>query len=240
MDERMTKEQLVTELLRMRQQFRVLDSCRQEMQLVQAKYARHLESAPDAMLFVVEEVGRLESILRDILSFSRGSSPRRETCDIRSLVEEGLRIFVEACKERSISTKRSFHDVAPIEGDNERILEVVENRISNAIDAMPLEGELAITTGSASLKGVPYATITVSDTGEGIRDEDLPRIFEPFFTTKISPKGVGLGLPIVKKFMEDHGGLIDVKSRVGTGTTFVLYFPYPESIGLHEDTVKES
>ena len=190
--------------------------------------------------FIVEEVGRLERILRDILSFSRGSSPRRETCDIRNLVEEGLRIFVEACKERSISIKRSFHDVAPIEGDNERILEVVENLISNAIDAMPLGGELAITTGSASLKGVPYATITVSDTGEGIRDEDLPRIFEPFFTTKISPKGVGLGLPIVKKFMEDHGGLIDVKSRVGTGTTFVLYFPYPESIGLHEDTVKES
>jgi signal transduction histidine kinase len=155
-------------------------------------------------------------------------------------VEEGLRIFVEACKEKSISIKRSFHDVAPIEGDNERILEVVENLISNAIDAMPLGGELAITTGSASLKGVPYATITVSDTGEGIRDEDLPRIFEPFFTTKISPKGVGLGLPIVKKFMEDHGGLIDVKSRVGTGTTFVLYFPYPESNGLHEDTVKES
>jgi PAS domain S-box-containing protein len=182
--------------------------------------------------FIVEEVGRLEGILRDILSFSRGSSPRRETCDIRSLVEEGLRIFVEACKERSISIRRSFHDVAPIAGDNERILEVVENLISNAIDAMPGGGELAITTGSASLKGVPYATITVSDTGEGIRDEDLPRIFEPFFTTKISPKGVGLGLPIVKKFMEDHGGLIDVKSRVGTGTTFVLYFPYPESIGL--------
>jgi signal transduction histidine kinase len=51
---------------------------------------------------------------------------------------------------------------------------------------------------------------------------------------------VGLGLPIVKKFTEDHGGLIDVKSRVGTGTTFVLYFPYPESIGLREDALNES
>jgi len=190
--------------------------------------------------FIVEEVSRLESILRDILSFSRGSSPRRETCDIRSLVEEGLRIFVEACRERSISIRKSFDYVAPIKGDNERILEVVENLISNAIDAMPLGGELAVTTGKASLKGVPYATITVSDTGEGIRDEDLPRIFEPFFTTKVSPKGVGLGLPIVKKFMEDHGGLIDVKSRVGAGTTFVLYFPYSEPIGLRsEDAVKE-
>ena len=104
-------------------------------------------------------------------------------------MEEGLRIFVETCKEKSISIKRSFHDVAPIEGDNERILEVVENLISNAIDAMPLGGEPAITTGSASLKGVPYATITVSDTGEGIRDEDLPSLLEPSSPQKSLPKG---------------------------------------------------
>jgi len=190
---------------------------------------------------IFEEVGRLETILRDVLSFSRGGSPRRDPCDIPRLIEEGLRIFVETCRERSISIRKSLQEVPAVRGDNERILEMIENLVSNAIDAMPLGGELFIGTGMASVKGVPYATMTISDTGEGIRDEDLPRIFEPFFTTKVSPKGVGLGLPIVKKFMEDHGGFIEVKSRFGNGTTFVLYFPHPEALGFSgEDGVIRS
>ena len=132
----------------------------------------------------------------------------------------------------SLRPDASFQEVAAIHGDSERILEMIENLVSNAIDAMPSGGELFIGTGTASVKGVLYATITIGDTGEGIRAEDLPRIFEPFFTTKVSPKGVGLGLPIVKKFMEDHGGFIEVKSRFGQGTTFVLFFPYPGAVGL--------
>ena len=190
---------------------------------------------------IFDEVGRLETILRDVLSFSRGGSPRRDPCDIPRLIEEGLRIFVETCRERSISIRKSFQEVAAIQGDSERILEIIENLVSNAIDAMPSGGELSIVTGMASVKGVPYVTITIGDTGEGIRDEDLPRIFEPFFTTKVSPKGVGLGLPIVKKFMEDHGGFIEVKSRLGQGTTFMLYFPHPDGVGvIGEDGVLRS
>jgi len=176
--------------------------------------------------FIVEEVSRLERILRDVLSFSRGASPRLEACDLRSVAEEGLKIFLETCKERSIRITRALEDVPLIEGDRERILEAVENLISNAIDAMPLGGELTVATGRQSARGVPYATITVNETGEGIKDEDLTKIFGPFFTTKVSPKGEGLGLPITKRFVEDHGGLIDVKSTLGAGTTFVLYFPY--------------
>jgi two-component system cell cycle sensor histidine kinase/response regulator CckA len=67
--------------------------------------------------------------------------------------------------------------------------------------------------------------VRISDTGEGIPEERLNRIFEPFFTTKIAKRGIGLGLPISKKIMEDHGGFITVESTVGKGSTFSLHFP---------------
>jgi signal transduction histidine kinase len=116
-------------------------------------------------------------------------------------------------------------DVPPIEGERELFLVAVENLIFNAIDAMPHGGRLSVATGTATVNGAAYATVKVSDTGEGIKEEDLNRIFEPFFTTRVSVKRIGLGLSIAKRVLEDHKGWIQVESTVGSGSSFVLYFP---------------
>jgi PAS domain S-box-containing protein len=177
--------------------------------------------------FIVEEVTRLETILRDVLSFSRGTSRRAGKCGLSEIVKEAVMIFEETSRERSIRIEESFDQIPPIDCDRETILEAIENLVSNAIDAMPDGGVLSVATGEETVRGSFYLTVRVADTGEGIREEDLSRIFEPFYTTKPSPKGIGLGLPITKRFIEDHGGTIQVESRAGEGTTFILYFPHP-------------
>ena len=175
--------------------------------------------------FILAEVGRLENILRHVLSLSRGSSLRPEKCDLKEIVQEALGIFEEPCKERSIAIERSFGDVPVIEGERELLLAVIENLIVNAMDAMPLGGLLTMATGTEVIDGVAYAAVTVSDSGEGIKEEDLNRIFEPFFTTKVSAKRIGLGLSIAKRVVEAHKGWIQVDSTSGRGSNFVLYFP---------------
>ena len=95
----------------------------------------------------------------------------------------------------------------------------------NAIDAMPNGGILSITTKKNIVKGMPYAEISIEDTGLGIPDDKLDMIFEPFFTTKIRPKGTGLGLAIVKKTVEEYGGFISAKNKDGEGSAFVFYMP---------------
>jgi two-component system NtrC family sensor kinase len=92
----------------------------------------------------------------------------------------------------------------------------------NAVEAMPQEGILTISLSSSSDQKI---VATISDTGIGIRDEDLPHIFEPFFTTKREGKGTGLGLAVVYGIIERHGGKIDVQSSANQGTTFIITLP---------------
>jgi signal transduction histidine kinase len=112
---------------------------------------------------------------------------------------------------------------AAILGDHEKLQQLFLNLFLNATDAMPGGGELRI-----ELQRLPDAVeVRVGDTGHGIPEELLERIFEPFFTTK-SGRGSGLGLMVCRGIVQDHGGTIDVKSRVGEGTEFRLEFPAAE------------
>ncbi len=110
------------------------------------------------------------------------------------------------------------------------------NLIRNAREAMPEEGRITISTGSARLyggstgrrgRGSPktWAFVSVSDTGSGMDEETLPRIFEPFYTTKGDPHQ-GLGLPMASRTISQHNGAIDIETRSGHGTTVKVYLPF--------------
>jgi PAS domain S-box-containing protein len=176
--------------------------------------------------FIVSEVTRMERILRNVISFTRGTSPQKEEFDLREVINEALKLFEERTGEQSIIIERSLGETPPIEGDKEQVREAIENLLSNAIDAMPDGGTLSVVTGNEVVKGRPYVTVKVKDTGKGIDKEDLGKIFEPFFTTKVVVKGTGLGLSITRKIVEEHGGFIKTESKVNAGSTFSLYFPY--------------
>jgi len=100
--------------------------------------------------------------------------------------------------------------------------QVILNLFQNAIDATPPDGSVTVETRS----GNGTIVISVKDTGSGIGDEDLSRIFEPFFTTKVT--GVGLGLSIIKKIINDHNGEIAVSSSRDGGSEFIITLPVPK------------
>ena len=129
----------------------------------------------------------------------------------------------------------STSDLGEIRGDTTQMHQVIMNLAVNARDAMPHGGQLVLATQNLDLAaddpravGVrpgPCVCLTVSDTGQGIPADVLPRIFEPFFTTKPASLGTGLGLATVYAIVKRHGGSVTVRSEVGRGTTFSIVFP---------------
>lgn len=175
--------------------------------------------------FILSEVNRLEGILKNVITLSRGDRPRLETRDIRAIAETVLQGFEERALKQSIKVERSYGAVPPLNIDRAQVEEAIGHILSNAIDAMPRGGTLTMLTGEESVRGTPYAVVKIRDTGEGIPEEKQGMVFEPFFTTKLAPKGIGLGLSIAKKIMGDHGGFVRIESEMGKGSTIGLYFP---------------
>ncbi|MDA8388636.1 MAG: HAMP domain-containing sensor histidine kinase, partial [Nitrospiraceae bacterium] len=103
----------------------------------------------------------------------------------------------------------------------------IENIIVNAVDVMSGGGSLRVEVALTLIEEKPHVTVKIKDTGQGMDEELMEKIFEPFFSTKAAKGGAGLGLPISKKIMEEHGGSISVESSPGQGSTFLLNFPAP-------------
>jgi signal transduction histidine kinase len=134
----------------------------------------------------------------------------------------------------AIAVQRDFQGDLPFcMADRKRLHRCLSNLVSNAIQAMPTGGQLTVATALVETtfpawrppetKPEPAIRVTVRDTGQGIPPDRLPRIFDPFYTTK--EKGVGLGMAITHRIVEDHKGTIDVSSEVGKGSTFTVHFP---------------
>ena len=115
-------------------------------------------------------------------------------------------------------------DLPRIQADSQQLEQVLVNLYLNAIDAMPEGGKLTVEAKIAQSDGMAPVTVIIVDTGFGIAETDLPKIFQPFFTAK-KRRGMGLGLPICQRIVNNHGGRIEVNSESGIGTTFKIYLP---------------
>lgn len=175
--------------------------------------------------FIVSEVNRLEEILKEILTYARTTVLHVKEYRIGEIVADTLGMYEEICRERSITVRKSYEYTGEVAVDKVRAREVIGNVVSNAVDAMTNGGALSVSTALEKTNGDQFVTVRISDTGEGIPADKLQKIFEPFFTTKVVSKGIGLGLSISRKIMEDHGGFITAASTPGKGSTFTLYFP---------------
>jgi two-component system NtrC family sensor kinase len=166
---------------------------------------------------------RVARIAQGLLSFARQSPGQRGPVDLNHLVEETLLLIEKQLAKDHIAIKLSLApDVPPVLGDANSLQQVLLNLLTNAREALAGRGEVSVET-LAPMEQPGTARLVVRDTGPGISPEALPRIFDPFFTTK--PEGTGLGLSISYGIVRDHRGSIDVQSRAGEGTTFVLTFP---------------
>lgn len=176
---------------------------------------------------LVSEVDRLERILRDTLSFSREARYHLRYADVGELVLRYATELSEACREKGIRLEsRIAKDLPSCIVDVDQIRQALHNLASNAIDAMGAGGTLALAARTECENGVHYVVVDVVDTGPGIPPELVGRIFEPFYTTKETGYGTGLGLSICKKIMEEHRGVVRVRSTPGEGSAFSLLLPY--------------
>lgn len=169
---------------------------------------------------IVEEVDRLEKILKSMLDYSRSSRPTLRSEDTTRLVAKSIVLFEGELKRAGVELKVEFEPNLPeVMLDGDQIRGVILNLVLNAIQAMPRGGTLTLRTVRLQ-EGV---AIEVEDTGVGIPDDKLAHLFDPFYTTK--PTGTGLGLAIAQKTIHGHGGRLEVTSQVGKGTRFRLSLP---------------
>jgi PAS domain S-box-containing protein len=173
----------------------------------------------------LSETVRLSELLRKMLSFSRPDQEEKQAVDLNTVVDEILLLHEKQLQENDIKIKTSFAgELPPIMASKNQLRQVFLNLVANARDAMPDGGTLSVKTHSDKTN----VKIEIGDTGVGIKEEHLKRIFDSFFTTKDSIKGVGLGLSVCYGFIKDLGGDIQVRSAVGTGTTFTITLPILE------------
>jgi PAS domain S-box-containing protein len=183
---------------------------------------------------------RAARLTKQLLTFARRDTIRRESLDINAIVAEIHRMLSRTIGEHILLRIEAAEALPAIRTDRGQIEQVLMNLAINARDAMPDGGTLTITTrlteldeGYTSLHpdAVPgrHVELAVNDTGTGMSAEVADRIFEPFFTTKPRGEGTGLGLATVYGIVRDAGGSVSVHSEEGIGTTFRLYFPSAEA-----------
>jgi len=169
-----------------------------------------------------EQVERIARIVGNLLAFARQKTLRRGEVDIHGLLDGIIGQIGHQIPMEAVTVVREYApDLTVIQGDGGQLRQVFTNLILNAVQAMDTRGILTLATrGLAPLGG---CEVSISDTGRGIRPDDLKKIFTPFFTTRDA--GSGLGLSISYGIIKDHGGDIKVSSVEGEGTTFRVTIP---------------
>jgi len=170
---------------------------------------------------IEEETERAKEIIRSLLEFSKKG--KREMISLKKTVSDSVR-FIRNELPAKVEIRMEVPDELMVLADKQQLQQVFLNLIKNGAEAIKDEGSISISARRA--RGA--LEISVSDTGEGMDPEMLPKIFNPFFTTKSALKGYGLGLFIVHKIIEEHGGMIDVTSYPERGTKFLIRLPYKE------------
>ena len=168
---------------------------------------------------VARESERLNHIIKNFLEYARPAPLSIATFDVAAAAEEVLLLLEHRASPGSLKVVREFAPSIPWPVDAQQFRQILWNLCLNAVEAMPDGGELRV---AATVRG-DTLEVSVSDTGDGIGTGDLSHVFEPFFSTK--SEGTGLGLALVHRIVQEHGGEIDVRSAPGLGTTFTLTLP---------------
>ena len=181
------------------------------------------EDRIEYMKTVLEESERIKKIVQDLLDFSRPKKADFKVGDINSVIRNSLKLVQNTLDISKIKSQLNLEESLPaVFIDEDRIREVLVNLLSNAVHAMPSGGSVFLRTRLA--EDQENIIIEVEDTGKGIRQEFISYIFDPFFSTK-GAEGTGLGLSISYGIVRRHNGKMDVRSKVGVGTTFVIQLP---------------
>jgi two-component system NtrC family sensor kinase len=180
-------------------------------------------SAYENLKKIVKETTRCKNIVKGLLEFSRPKEPEMMMTDINDAVLRAMAIFEPQALFHNIEVRKELSELPRIVADSSQLQQVFTNIIANAAEAIAGNGILTIRTSLD--KQTDRIRVEFTDTGHGIKPEDMTRLFEPFFTTKEVGKGTGLGLAISYGIVQKHQGSIEVRSKVGKGSTFTVILP---------------
>ncbi|QRN98830.1 HAMP domain-containing histidine kinase [Archangium violaceum] len=194
------------------------------------------EETKECARIISQQVQHMTAIIRQLLDFARRRTPRRAPENLNELVERTLTLLRPMATRRNIVLASEAPGPVNLEVDAGQIQQALTNLMVNGMHAMKRPGTLRVRLGRehalppADLGGPEreWVRMDVTDEGEGISPEALPRIFEPFFTTKDVGEGTGLGLSVSYGLIRDHGGWISVSSEPGRGSCFSIFLP-PEA-----------
>jgi signal transduction histidine kinase len=173
---------------------------------------------------IVTQANRCREIIRGLLDFARQREPDRSLNDINMVLQDTVTLLENQALFHNIQIEMALDPELPVAViDPSQMERVFMNMIINAAEAMEGQGNLTLTTEFDPIED--QIIILVSDTGQGITEDDMQRIFDPFFTTKEVGQGTGLGLALSYGIIREHEGSIAVESEVGKGTTFVVRLP---------------
>ena len=176
----------------------------------------------DELKNIMEETNSISELIRSILDFSRPLELKKEKLDISELLNEVLEKIKYSFEGKDINIDKQIHGSDfIILGDTFQLKDAFINLFINAIQSIKIKGNISIVLE----KNEYEIKFSITDTGSGIPEKDLPNIFKPFYSTKDYGKGTGLGLAITNKVIKEHGGSISVRSRLEKGTTFTIQFP---------------
>ena len=197
---------------------------------------------------IEESVSSATTLTKQLLGFARGGKYEVKPSDPNEIVAKSSELFGRTKKEISILSKFQ-KKIRIVEVDPGQIEQVLLNLYVNALHAMPGGGELRLETKNVALdanfvkpffvKPGKYVKISVTDTGEGMDEKTRQRIFDPFFTTKAMGRGTGLGLASAYSIIKNHGGIINVTSKKGKGSTFDIYLPASEKQVIETERLSE-
>lgn len=176
---------------------------------------------------MLEGLKRVEIIVKRLLTFSRPYALHLYESNINTIINTSIEFIEHRIEPGQVLIHKELNEsLLPVYVDADHISQVFINIMINALECMPNGGTLTIMTDSKDHENC--VIVSISDTGWGIGKEIIEKIFEPFFSTKKDNeggKGLGMGLAISKRIIEDHHGELYVKSKVGEGTTFIIYLP---------------
>ena len=183
------------------------------------------EIIESSMMAIIQETEGLSSLLNEFRTLSKPMEPSNSTTILKESMEEVINAYASSYPGVKFDIDHIQGDME-IKIDKHRLSQILTNLVINAIDAMDGSGSIEIRTDLVKKREVCYCRISVKDSGKGINIEEGRLVFTPYFTTKDS--GTGLGLPIVERIVNDHGGAIWFDSAEGVGTTFYIDLPMEE------------
>jgi len=201
-----------------------LSAIRLNIEYLEMEKAKLDEDMLESVHSCQEALERINYLIENVLEFSRRSLNDGDTHSLNEVVSSGFKIMHPLAETRSVLLKENLDsDIPNFQFNKNRVLQVIINLVTNAIEASQKGDYVFISTRLEKEGPLPYAILEVQDHGHGIALENQDKVFHDFFTNK--HKGTGLGLSVCRAIVAEHSGDISFISTPGMGSTFIVKFP---------------